>query len=344
MSFVIRNARRDDLSQLFDLARQFTLLNLPAEKRLIENKIEKSQSSFAGEMDKSEAEYLFVLEDTETGFIAGSSVILAKSGTKSSANFSFEVQKRERFSKELGVGFIHQILRLKANTDGPTEVGGLIVDRGYRRRPEKVGRLTSLARFLYIGLFPDRFESELHAEMAPPLTEEGRSEFWESLGRRFTGMPYQEADLLSSTNNGFIQSLFPEEDIYLCLLDSKARLVLGQVGNETQAAMHLLTKLGFKYKNEVDPFDGGPHLGCSMADCVLVKNMKTLEWGGSDSEEFSHSALVGVSRDSDFYCTWSSYALNKGRLLLPKKAGDVLALKKGEKVSVTGFERIQEEG
>ena len=77
-------------------------------------------------------------------------------------------------------------------------------------------------------------------KMAPPLTEEGRSEFWEALGRRFTGMPYQEADLLSRKNQEFIRSLFPEEDIYLCLLDPKARLVMGQVGPETRPALHML--------------------------------------------------------------------------------------------------------
>lgn len=343
MSFLVRSVRREDLSQLYDLAKQFTLLNLPAEKRVIEAKIERSEASFAGEVDKSEAEYLFVLEDVETGFLAGSSMILAKSGTPSSPNFSFEVLKRERFSKELGVGFIHQILRLKANTDGPTEVGGLIVDRGYRRRPEKVGRLMSLSRFLYMGLFPDRFENELHSEMAPPLTEEGRSEFWEALGRRFTGMPYQEADMLSSTNNGFIQSLFPEEDIYLCLLDSKARLVLGHVGEETQAAMHLLMKLGFRYKNEVDPFDGGPHLGCAFKDCSLIKNMKTFEWSAAGTEGFTHSALIGLARDSEFYCVWSPYVIRQGRLLLPKKASETLGLEAGEKVSITNYDSIVEE-
>jgi arginine N-succinyltransferase len=338
MSFVVRNVRREDLSQLYDLARQFTLLNLPAEKRLIEAKIEKSEGSFAGEVDRSEAEYLFVLEDLETGFIAGSSMILAKSGTPKSANFSFEVQKRERFSKELGIGFIHQILRLKSNTDGPTEVGGLIVDRGYRRRPEKVGRLMSFSRFLYMSLYPERFEKELHAEMAPPLTEEGRSEFWESLGRRFTGMPYHEADMLSSTNNDFIRSLFPEEDIYLCLLDSRARLVLGQVGEETQAAMHLLKKMGFKYKNEVDPFDGGPHLGCPFNDCLLIKNMRKFTWAEAEAQEYGHTGLVGYEKDNEFSCLWTSYALKDGKIFLPKKACEALSLEKQATLAITGYD------
>jgi arginine N-succinyltransferase len=320
------------LQELYELARQFTLLNLPAEKRIIENKIERSLASFAGELGKAEAEYLFVVEDTEAEMVAGNSLILAKNGTPASPNFSFKLLKKERFSRELGVGFIHQILRLNINTDGPTEVGGLVVDRGYRRRPEKVGRLISLSRFLYIGMEPSRFEDDLHAEMAPPLTEEGRSEFWEALGRRFTGMPYQEADQISSQNNGFIQSLFPEEDIYLCLLDSKARLVLGRVAEETQPALHLLNRIGFKYKDEVDPFDGGPHLGCKTKECSLIRNLKKYRVAKSRSGQFEQNGLLGLARDGGYLGGSSSYRAEGGELVLPEKTWVLLNLSEGEEI------------
>jgi len=335
VSFVVRAARREDSQQLLELARQFTLLNLPADRRLIENKIERSEASFAGELGKGDAEYIFVIEDTEGEMIAGSSMILAKSGTPKSPNFSYKVLKKERFSRDLGIGFIHQILRLNANTDGPTEVGGLVVDRGYRRRPEKIGRMISLSRFIYIGMMPDRFENELHSEMAPPLTDEGRSEFWESLGRRFTGMPYQEADQISSQNNGFIQSLFPEEDIYLALLDSKARLVLGRVGEETQPALHMLNKIGFKYKEEVDPFDGGPHLGCIAKECSVIANMKPFTLKGGKTGQFEQMGLVGLLRDGNYIGGVSSYRIEGKEIVLPEKTWVLLNLSEKEEVSVS---------
>lgn len=334
MSFIVRAAHRDDLQHLYELARQFTLLNLPAERRTIETKLERSRSSFAGELGKAEAEYLFVVEDVEAEMVVGSSLILAKNGTPSSPNFSFQVLKKERFSRELGIGFIHQILRLRANTDGPTEVGGLVVDRAYRRRPEKVGRLISLSRFLYIGMEPDRFEADLHSELAPPLTDEGRSEFWEALGRRFTGMPYQEADQISSQNNGFIQSLFPEEDIYLALLDSKARLVLGRVGEETHAALHLLNRIGFQYKEEVDPFDGGPHLGCSRKECSVVKNMSRHRLKMAEGE-FERLGLVGLIRDEGYLGCASPFRVEDGEIVLPEKSWRLLELDEGEELSLS---------
>ncbi len=332
MSFLVRSAQREDLQQLLELARQFSLLNLPAEKKAIEVKIDRSVRSFSGELGKNEAEYIFVIEDTEGELVVGSSMIIAKNGTPSSPNFSFKVLKKERFSRELGVGFIHQILRLKTDIDGPTELGGLVVDRAYRRRPEKVGRTISLSRFVYIGMEADRFEEELHSEMAPPLTDEGRSEFWEALGRRFTGMPYREADLISSQNNGFIQSLFPEEDIYLALLDSKARMILGRVGEETQAALHLLNRIGFAYKDEVDPFDGGPHLRCMTKENTIVQNLQKAKLKKVNTGTFDKMALVGLTRDGIYNGTASSYRIEGGELVLPEKTWVLLNLSEGEEL------------
>jgi arginine N-succinyltransferase len=337
VSFIVRAARREDTQQLYELARQFTLLNLPAEKRTIEKKIERSIASFAGELEKAEAEYLFVVEDSESEMVTGSSMIMAKNGTPGSPNFSFKVLKKERFSRELGIGFIHQILRLNSNTDGPTEVGGLVVDRAYRRRPEKIGRLISLSRFVYIGMEPERFERELHSEMAPPLTEEGRSEFWEALGRRFTGMPYKEADQISGQNNGFIQSLFPEEDIYLALLDSKARLVLGRVGAETQPALHLLNRIGFKYKEEVDPFDGGPHLSCPTAECAIVKGLRSYKLKKPSGGQFEAHGLIGLLRDGSYYGGASSCRIEGDGIALPEKTWVLLGLSEGEKIYLSTF-------
>ncbi|MGE0761841.1 MAG: arginine N-succinyltransferase [Bdellovibrionales bacterium] len=335
MNFLVRAVEREDLGQLHDLARQFTLLNLPADKKVIAKKIDRSLASFAGELGKNDAEYMFVAVDLDGDYVAGSGLVVAKNGTSTSPNFSFKVIKKERFSRELGIGFIHQILRLQANYDGPTEVGGLVVDRSYRRRPEKIGRMVSLLRFLFIGMQPDRFEKELHAEMAPPLTEEGRSEFWEALGRRFTGMPYQEADVISQQNNQFIKSLFPEEDIYLCLLDSKARLVLGRVAEETQAALHMLNKIGFKYKDEVDPFDGGPHLGARVEEVSLIRQAKWMKVRKVGGGPFDQQMLVATFREGKFAGSATAAQLAGEEVSFPEKTMAALKLSVGEKVFVT---------
>ena len=332
MNYLLRSAKQSDLKQLNELAKQFTLLNLPSDKKVIADKITKSEKSFAGELSTDQADYLFVVEDLEDGILAGSSQLLGKKGTPEKPAYSFEIIKKERFSKDLGVGFIHQILRLKVETDGMAEVGGLVVDRSYRRIPEKLGRQISLIRFIFIATRRERFGQKIHAEMAPPLTEEGRSEFWESLGRRFTGMPYAEADALSHQNKRFIQDLFPEEDIYMALLDSRARLVVGRVAEQTQAAEHMLKGLGFEYTEEVDPFDGGPHLATNIDDIHLVKNTRAYKVKTSTNAQFSDSGFVAYMNDNEFFAGETLCARDGDQLVLPEISMRNLQLSEGQEV------------
>lgn len=331
--FVLRGARPADLKDLHDLAAQFSLLNLPADKKILGEKIERSVASFAGDLEKSEAEYLFVCEDLETEMVVGSSLILAKHGTEEVPHYYFKIQKRDRFSEDLGVGFIHQVLQLKEDTDGPTEIGGLLIDRAYRRRPEKLGKQISLVRFLYMGMQKGDFESRVLCELTPPLGEGGRSEFWEALGRRFTGLPYQEADLISQRNKEFISSLFPEEDIYLALLDSRARLVLGRVGQETRPAQHLLESIGFSYLHEVDPFDGGPHYGAPLAEIKQVREGWWTKLGDADKAQFGGGVLVGAKSDGEFRAVLTAYE-NRGAagIAIPAGAAKTLGLGSGDAV------------
>jgi arginine N-succinyltransferase len=335
MNFIIRSVRSGDQKQLLELARQFTLLNLPADKNVIAKKIEKSIASFSGKLSPAKSEYLFVLEDVADGFIVGSSQIVGKKGTVQRPAYSFKVLKNERFSKDLGIGFIHQILRLRIETDGAAEVGGLVLDRGYRRLPEKLGKLMSLIRFLFIAIERKRFETNVHAEMAPPLTEEGRSEFWEALGRRFTGMPYAEADALSQQNKGFIEDLFPEQDIYLALLDSRARLVMGRVAEETQAAEYMLKKIGFAATDEVDPFDGGPHLRAVIDDIPMVKNAKKFKVTNSPQAKFSQSGLIGYMDDGEFFGAHSAFTIENEKLCLPEITWKNMRIEEGQSLYMT---------
>lgn len=332
MNFVLRSVRSKDLKGLHDLASQFSLLNLPADKKILGAKIERSLASFSGDAAREDAEYLFVVEDLEDETIVGSSLILAKHGTESVPHYYFKLVKRNRFSEDLGIGFIHQVLQFREDTNGPSEIGGLLVDRSYRRRPEKLGKQISLVRFLYMGMAPKDFDKRVLCELTPPLGEGGRSEFWEALGRRFTGLPYQEADLISQKNKEFISSLFPEEDIYLCLLDSRARLVLGRVGDETRPAQHLLESIGFSYLHEVDPFDGGPHYGANLEDITIVKNGRWSKAQEAQRGGFAERAFVGLMRDGEFRAVFTPLDKKDDQIYLPAVSFKTLNADSGEKV------------
>lgn len=343
MSFVVRPVHFDDLTGLVDLAKQFNLLNLPGDKKVISEKIDRSVQSFSGDLAKEKSEYLFVVEDLEENLIVGSSLILAKHGTDEVPHSYFRILKKDHFSQALGIGFIHQVLRFQLDFDGPTEIGGLLVDKIYRRRPEKLGKQISLSRFLYMATHPERFESRVLCELTPPLTDENRSEFWEALGRRFTGLNYTEADLLSQTNKEFIESLFPQEDIYLCLLDSKARVVLGRVGEATKPAQHLLESIGFEYLDEVDPFDGGPHYGCDTKDILPIKRGKTLRVSEARESQFTKRMLVSTVHD-DFRAVLAPCDVKDDEVVLPTKQRDILGVEEGQQVYVAPFDYDKKRG
>lgn len=337
MSFVVRAVRSDDLNALTDLAKQFNLLNLPGDRKVLADKIAVSVDSFAGDRPKAKSEYLFVLEDAEEGAIVGSSLIMAKHGNEEVPHSYFKILKRNHFSQDLGIGFIHQVLRFQLDNDGPTEIGGLLVDKSYRRRPERLGKQISLMRFLYIGMHRERFENRVLCELTPPLTDENRSEFWEALGRRFTGLNYHEADLLSQSHREFIESLFPEEDIYLCLLDSKARTVVGRVGEATKPAQHLLESIGFEYLEEVDPFDGGPHYGADTADILPIKLGRRLRVADFKDASYKSHALVGSGAE-EFRGALVTCDTRENEIAIPAKQRELLQVSVGDEVFVSPFE------
>jgi arginine N-succinyltransferase len=105
MSFIVRAVQHDDLQQLHDLAKQFTLLNLPADKKVLGHKIEKSMQSFEAKLSKIESEYLFVLEDREEGSLVGSSLVMAKHGTDEVPHSYFKILKKESLQPRFGNWF-----------------------------------------------------------------------------------------------------------------------------------------------------------------------------------------------------------------------------------------------
>lgn len=338
MSFLVRNVKHDDLPQLMDLTRQFSLLNLPADKKALTEKIDRSIQSFEGQLPKHKSEYLFVLEDVEEKLVVGSSLIMAKHGSDENPHSYFKILKKNHFSEDLGIGFIHQVLRFQIDIEGPTEIGGLLVDKIYRRRPEKLGKQISLSRFLYIGMHSERFEDRVLCELTPPLTDEGRSEFWESLGRRFTGLPYQEADLLSQSHREFIRSLFPEEDIYLCLLDAKARTVLGRVGEQTKPAQHLLESIGFEYLEEVDPFDGGPHFGCPTQEILPIKQGRFVRLADFKDPSYKEQGLLACMIEGEFRCVLVNYDKRGDEISIPPKTRQILGAELDQEAFLSPFQ------
>lgn len=272
--FKLRSVSLADLNDLYELSLLYAFINLPADKEIIEDKIKSSINSFSNPSeDFSENHYIFVLEDLEKSKVIGCSMIHAQHGTEEEPHFFLTVEQENKFSKSINTGFIHGTLKLGIDTDGPSEIGGLIINPEYRGSPLKLGKQLSMVRFLYMGIYPERFKPVIHSELMPPFDRDGRSPLWEAIGRRFLNMDYHDADILSRKNKEFILSLFPSGIIYETLLPLDARNAVGKVGKDTLPVKTMLESIGFKYVDEVDPFDGGPHYRCPLKDLKPVKNL-----------------------------------------------------------------------
>ena len=273
MSFRIRQSYRDDVEQVLAVAEYLDTVNLPAERAHIEAILDRSERSFAEEFPPGEREFLFVLEDLTANKIIGTSMIYAQHGTRRAPHIFFRVETDERYSVTLDKHMVHQTLRIGYNYNGPTEIGGLILLPEYRRSAapggEGLGKALSFVRFLFIRMHRAWFRDNVLSELLPPLEPDGTSKLWEALGRKFTGLTYQEADLLSKDNKEFIHALFPDDPIHTELLSDDVREVIGQVGADTKAVEAMLRRIGFDYAGQIDPFDGGPHF-CAATDKISV--------------------------------------------------------------------------
>lgn len=318
-----------------------TFINLPPDEDLISAKIDSSIKSFHNPSKKLwENYYIFVLEDQASNEVLGVSMIHAQHGTENEPHFYLSVGQESKFSQTINTGFVHGTLKLGFDTNGPTEIGGLILNPEFRAHQEKLGKQLSFVRFLYMADHADRFKPMIHSELVPPLDKFGNSPLWEAVGRRFFNMNYHEADILSRSNKEFILSLFPSENIYQTLLPMEARESIGKVGKETEPVKRMLENIGFKYTFEVDPFDGGPHYRCPLKDIKPIKEKITGQLVDNRFESSKSSeALIHLEHpDYDFFAVKAELQVNgDGQVSMDPEIVKKLGLELPQKINAIPF-------
>jgi len=337
--FIIRQATVDDSSTLLKLAKMVHFINLPADPDVINRKIIRSRRSFSGKpANDREREFMFVLEDTETGNIIGTSSIVSMLSWPGRPHTFLQVRERKMYSADLRTGQVHTTLQLGTDESGPSEIGGLILSPAYRGRKDKLGALLSLVRFHFIGLHRECFSERIIAEMMAPLTPDSRNTLWEYLGRRFINLSYAEADRFCQHSKEFITSLFPNDEIHVSLLPPEARNLIGKVGPETEPAKAMLEGLGFRYMGHVDPFDGGPYLEANVSDIPLVQNTRRMTLG-EPAKSHPKKGIVSIMRDGHFRAIRTAYAESGQSISIPADEISALGAQGGEEVGVTPLGR-----
>ncbi len=333
--WLIRQARPEDIKDLLKLARRLDSVNLPADEPAISGLIHKSRESFASRSREIvHSQFLFVIENAATGEVVGSSQILDKHGIVNRPHIGFKLVQVEKSSRTMNRSFTHTCMKLEWNSEGITEIGGLIVADRYRSHPDKLGKLISYARFLYMSMWPEKFRSEVLAELLPPLDKHGDSLFWEYVGKKFTGMSYKEANATCRTNAEFMFSLFPHTLIYATILPEKVQKLIGAVHPDTQPVPRMLESIGFRFTGEVCPFDGGPHYRAKMAEITLLKKCRPMAVVFGDPVADAPQSLVAHDDAGEFRAAVLPVAPASPSVGVSPSTAKLLGVRRGQHVHV----------
>ena len=139
---LLRDVARGDLAGLKRLAATLNSVNLPNNEKVLSALIDKSiaRASRGRSKTRSSASTCSCSRTLATRRIIGTSMIIAQHGTKDAPHIYFEVTEAENYSATLDKHFRHKVLSIGYNYDGPTEIGGLVVDPPYRSGTEQAGQ------------------------------------------------------------------------------------------------------------------------------------------------------------------------------------------------------------
>jgi len=258
---VMRPAQMADLGEVQRLAADSPIgvTSLPDDVERLSDKIAASEASFAAEVSfNGEESYFFVLEDTETGKLAGCSAIVASAGY-SEPFYSFRNETFVHASRELKIhNKIHVLSQCHDLTGNSLLTSFYVV-------PELVGspwsELNSRGRLLFVASHPERFADSVVTEIVGYSDENGDSPFWDAIGRNFFDLNYAAAERLCGLKSRtFLAELMPHYPIYVPLLPDEAQEAMGQVHPRAQITFDILMREGFETDHYIDIFDGGPTL------------------------------------------------------------------------------------
>jgi arginine N-succinyltransferase len=272
----IRPVTLDDHAAVLTLAKTagIGMTSLPADADVLQDKIEAAVESFAANpAQRGKERFLFVLEDPASGKVVGTTGIKAHVGLNQPF-YSYKLSTITAQSRELDIFSKRSMLNVNNDLTDCSEIGSLFLLPEYRR--DRLGRLLSLSRFLFMAAFTDLFAEHTIAEMRGVHHRDGSAPFYDSIAKHFFEMDFAKADYLNATQgNQFINDLMPKYPIYTHLLPQSAQDVIGQPHPNSEPARAMLEREGFKWQGYVDIFDGGPTLQADTARLRCVEHSRT---------------------------------------------------------------------
>ncbi len=325
---VLRTAEEADLDAVFEMARRIGpgMTTLKADRAALRERLALAARSFAGDVDREDADYLFVLEDLAAGRVCGVSAIKGAVGVREPF-YNYRIATTVHASPTTGRVKRVQSLHLSHDLSGAAELCSLYLDPAWRGGV--AGRLLSKGRLLFMAQFPALFGRKVFAEMRGFQDGEGNSPFWEAVGRPFFDMDFHEADdLCGKGDRLFIEHLVPRLPLYTHLLGEQARAAIGATHVDTAPARRLLEQEGLHFDGYIDIFDGGPVLQANLHDLRALRESR-LAPARAGTPQGATPTLAASHRRHAFRVVVADTDPDAGIVVLPQAALDALGVEAG---------------
>lgn len=313
------------------------ITSLPADSEQLAVIIEGSEAAtdetvtFTGE-----ERYFFVLEDLETGRLAGCSSIM------SAAGFSqpFHTFRNDIFmhaSRELGLHNRMHVLSLCHDLTGHSLLTGFYLDTPWKGDYATL-KLNACGRLLFMASHPQRFAESTAVEISGVCDEQGNSPFWDGLGRHFFDVDYREAERLSGSHGrGLLAELMPGYPIYVPMLPDATQEVIGQVRPASQTVYDILMEEGFETDNYVDIFDGGPVVQTKTAELTSVRGSEVVTVRIGQPAAATGTWLVANEKIREFRACLCELAWQPGEpVILDTRLAELLKVADGDTIRLIG--------
>ncbi|MFM0118305.1 MULTISPECIES: arginine N-succinyltransferase [unclassified Paraburkholderia] len=333
---VVRVVQRGDVDALMRLAQETGpgLTTFKPDREALAARVERARRTMEDKAEPHEAGYFFVMEDTDTGDVAGVCGIETSVGLQQPF-YNYRVSTVVHASQDLGIWTRMRALNISHDLTGYAEVCSLFLSPRYRT--SGVGGLLSRSRFMFLAQFRERFPQRLCAELRGHFDAEGTSPFWRAVGSHFYQIDFNAADYLSSHGRkAFLAELMPRYPVYVELLPEEAQQCVGLTHNDTIPARRMLESEGLRYENHVDIFDAGPVLECHIADLRTVREsvVVPVEIGVSSAPQDGPKSMVSNTSLSDFRVGVVAGVPQDGVFRLSALEAAALDLKAGDLVRV----------
>lgn len=300
--YVVRPVEASDIPALETMASIVTpgVHTLPRTRATIERAVERSEASFRSRPDvPTEESYFFVLESTGDRTIAGTAAIAATAGS-SGTFFAFRNDVLNQVSRDLNISHNVHALTLCSDLTSCSQLSSFYLRD--RRDAGDAAALLSRARLLFAAVAPQRFSEKFFASMSGITDANGRSPFWEALGRKFFQMDFLEAERVieGARNRTLIVELMPHYPVYVPLLPGDAQAAMGQVHAEGELPFQILSDEGFQPDEYIDIFDGGPILQAHKNALRSFSQSSVRTVTAADGDVATESFLVATVREERF--------------------------------------------